>query len=527
MSNSPTILDHRGEPLRRHWLTREVAAPQPHGLRQNWHASSADDLTPEQLAHILRLAKLGHGNAYLTLAEEMEERDMHYASVLGTRKLAVSGLDVRVDALSDDPRDVEIADAVRELVAGAAFEAMRFDLADALGRGYAVSEIMWDRSGKSWTPAQFEPRDQRFFQFDRLTGRTLRLRDEADPQEGLTLPAYKFIVHQPRLRAGLPLRGGLAFLCAPGYMCKAWAWKDWMAFADIYGIPLRVGRHGVNAKPKDVETLIAAVANLASDGAAVLPESTRIEIEEAANTAGAGQFFEGLANWWDRQISKAVLGQTMTADDGASLSQAKVHNEVRLDLLTADARAEQLTLNRDLVKPFVDLNFGPGRYPKLVVVVPEPEDTRLLIDALEKLVPMGLKVEQSVIRDKLGLPDPDEGANVELLHAPVAAPSFAPAGAPTPKPAQAENRETDASAHSLAGELADTMAQQAQPAWDAILDRIQQLVDDAPDLPTLRERLAEAYTDLPVKDLGEVLQMGFVVAELAGRHDLQQESGDA
>jgi len=83
---------------------------------------------------------------------------------------------------------------------------------------------------------------------------------------------------------------------------------------------------------------------------------------------------------------------------------------VRLDILKSDARQLEVTLNRDLIKPFIDLNFGPqARYPRLVLHVEEAEDLKLLADSLEKLVPLGLKVSASVVRDKFGLPDPREG----------------------------------------------------------------------------------------------------------------------
>ncbi|MFP3490946.1 DUF935 family protein, partial [Staphylococcus sp. SIMBA_130] len=77
-------------------------------------------------------AENNDGHDYLTLAEEMEEREPHYASVLGTRKRAVSGLDVVVESASDDPADVRLADAVRDLVRDAVFGDLIEDLLDAL-----------------------------------------------------------------------------------------------------------------------------------------------------------------------------------------------------------------------------------------------------------------------------------------------------------------------------------------------------------------------------------------------------------
>lgn len=101
-------------------LTDELAAPSLAGIRQAWH-SALGDITPQRLRGILDAAAQGDAYEFLTLAEEMEEKDLHYASVLGTRKLALVGLDVRVDAASDKPEDVRRADAVRDLVDSANF----------------------------------------------------------------------------------------------------------------------------------------------------------------------------------------------------------------------------------------------------------------------------------------------------------------------------------------------------------------------------------------------------------------------
>lgn len=509
------ILDQYGRPIEYAQLSQELAAPSLTGIRQVWHHTVASGLTPDRLANILQAAAEGNANDYLTLAEEMEERDLHYASVLGTRKLGLAGLQVRIESASDDAEDVRRADALREVVGAPEFGEMHSDLTDALGKGYAVSEVIWDRSGKTWMPERFEPRDQRFFQFDRATGRELRLLDEADPMNGIALAPYKFVVHYPRIRSGLPIRGGLARLAAVGYMCKAWTWKDWMAFADIYGLPMRVGRYGPGASKDDIGVLMDAVANLGSDAAAVIPDSMRIDFTQAANVAGAGDFFQGLAEWWDKQISKGVLGQTMTADDGSSMAQARVHDGIRLDLLEADAKALSNTLQRQVVRPFCDLNFAPGRaYPRLVLVVPQPEDTKLLVEALTKLVPLGLEVEQSVVRDRLNLPDPDKGAS--LLRAPAASPV-------APALAQASNREQpirQAEPLDVVDNQVRTLEQSAGVYIDDMVDQIRELLDSVSSLEEFRDRLIEAYPDMSTGQLADAMADGLAAASLAGRYDV-------
>lgn len=520
------IVDSNGEPFDLAVLEEEISAPSLTGIRQVFHGSIASGLTPQRLASVLRNAAEGDAHDYLTLAEEMEERDMHYASVLGTRKLAITGLEVRVESWSDAADDKKRADAVREIVDAPEFGELLSHLVDALGKAYAVAEMVWDREGKTWTP-RFEDRDPRWFVFDRDTGRELRLLDAADTANGIALPPYKFIEHRPRIRSGLPIRGGLARLAAPAYMCKAWTWRDWMAFADIYGMPMRVGTYGPGAKKEDIEKLISAVANLGSDAAAVVPSSTQIKFEAASNVAGAGHFFEKLATFWDKQISKGVLGQTMTADDGSSNSQAQVHQLVREDILKADAKALTNTLRRQFVRAYCDLNFGPGPCPKLTVIVPEPEDTKALVDAVVKLVPLGLRVEQSVMRDKLGIPDP--AADAELLAAPSSATPPAPnqpaanATTSTRRAANAEQQREPTAADLIADRMA-IEARDAQAEW---IGQIEQIVEDARSMQELRDRLLDAFGTLETGKLGRVMEYGLALAALVGRFDAATESQGA
>lgn len=420
MPDQTLILGPDGQPLRRDDLTREVAAATVAGVRRIWSDSTvAANLTPDRLAALLSAANRGDHREYLTLAEEMEERDAHYASVLGTRRRAVGGIEPMVEAATDEGRDVEIADSVRRLVRQPEFGDLVDDLLDALGKGFSVVEILW-RRGKTWIPDRYEWRDPRWFAFDKTDGKTLRLVDQSSPENGLELQPYRFVIHRPRMKSGLPIRSGLARLVAVAHMCKSYAVADWLSFAEIYGQPLRVGKYGSKATDEDIGKLIDALVNLGTDAAAVIPESMRIEFQNAG-AAGNSTVFQNLAEWLDRQVSKAVLGQTMTADDGSSQSQAQVHNDVRQDIEISDARQLENTINRDLIRPFVDINYGPqDAYPRVRFPVQEPEDLEAMVLALEKLVPLGLRVEQSVVRDKLGLPDPDDGAL--LLAAPTPTP---------------------------------------------------------------------------------------------------------
>jgi phage gp29-like protein len=405
-----------------------------------WTDSEASSLTPNRLAALCRSAREGEVDALLTLAHEMEEREPHYGSVLETRKLAITGLPLQVEPAGQDKKQKEATEAIESLLLKPCFDDLIWGLADAIGKGFSVCEIIWNKSATRWNPEQFLLRDPRWFRFHRDENWAIRLKDEQDPSYGIPLQPGKFIVHVPRGRnpGGPPVLGGAARLAAVAFMCKQYVVKDWMQFLEIFGMPMRVGKYGPSATSDERDILRRAVVNMGIDAAAIIPESMLIEFVNGSSGAGGGvDVFQKAAEWFDRQTSKAVLGQTMTTDDGSSQSQATVHNEVRLDRLKADAKAIETTLNRDLVKPFIDLNFGPpadGNYPWISFIIDEPEDLAGVSDALNKLVPLGLKVKASEVRERMGFSTPEAGDEVLVSNSnaapqmPVEAPALNAAG---------------------------------------------------------------------------------------------------
>jgi len=479
------ILDQYGRPVNVGSLTKPQAEPGLTGIRQIWAGSIASGLTPKRLARILAECDQGNLDAFLTLAEEMEERDPHYQSVLGIRKRVISGIAPTITPASDSAKDKEIAEQVRIRIAEHdGFGDMVEDLLDALGKGFAVVEVDWARSAKEWWPTAFEYRDPRWFVFEREKGVELRLKDDADPVNGVPLTPFKFIQHRAKLKSGLVYRGGLARLVAFSWMCKAYTLKDWMAFIETYGLPLRLGRYGPDATPTDVQTLFRAVANIGTDAAAVLPQNMSIDFENGP-AANSDKIFENLARYIDEQVSKAVLGQTMTSDNGSSMAQANVHNEVRHDIAASDARAVTASINRDLVRMFVDLNFeGQKSYPRLVIKVDEPEDTNAKITNAVKPMRSGVTLKASELRATAGFSDPEPGD--EIVCGKVMG------GNP-----EAANR----SGAGLALNRTDSMLEEDPDDWqevaDGILDAVAPLIEGAASYEEILAKLPETINRMP------------------------------
>lgn len=109
---------------------------------------------------------------------------------------------------------------------------------------------------------------------------------DAQPVLGEELPPFKFVFHRHRARSGAAARGGLSRPLAYIYLFSQLSLKDWVIFNDLYSVPMRVGKYKAGATPDDIAKLKQAVFNLGTDAAAVLSDSTMVELLETKNRAG-------------------------------------------------------------------------------------------------------------------------------------------------------------------------------------------------------------------------------------------------
>jgi phage gp29-like protein len=547
-------------PPRREDLTEEIATPTIAGLRPIWSEHPSVGLTPWTLAEILLDAERGDTARFLELAEDMEEKDLHYRSVLQTRKLAVAQLEVTVEPAGPSKDEQRAAGLINDILQRDELQDELVDLLDGLGKGYSVVEIIWDVAGKLWAPARLEWRDPRWFVFDQRDGRTLRLRggpgetgaapaDDGSLQPGtVALPPFKFITHKPKTKSGLPIRAGLARAAAWTYLFKNWDLKDWVSFVAVYGQPFRLGKYDANATPADKAVLLKAVRNISADAAAIIPRTMDVEfIRGIEGKGGGGEAFQQLASFLDQQVSKAVLGQTATTDAIAGgHAVGREHNDVRTDIQMSDARQIAGTLNRDLVRPAIDLNMGPQeRYPRIRLGQSEVVNPDTFTLAVDRVVRLGGKVGQGFVRSKLGIPDPEDGE--DLLAAAATAPKTGPGkpgpagpggdeGEPDADDAPEEDLEEDEAAHAARTD-GDHDAVDAflgallggdrwEPLVAPLMDPISDAVEKAATPDELKERLVGLIGAMDSARLQGALTRAGFFAHVAGTAGAGLSGGD-
>ncbi len=130
----------------------------------------------------------------------------------------------------------------------------------------------------------------------------------------------------------------------------------WDQFAEMFGMPIRVAKTASRDK-KDIDKLEAIMESMGSASYAVFPEGTEIEFIEA-DRGDAYKVYDMRVQRANTEISKAILGQTMTMDDGSSKSQAVVHENVSEEIAQDDMSFIYYVVNDQLI-PFLNMHgFG-------------------------------------------------------------------------------------------------------------------------------------------------------------------------
>ncbi|MDD3328867.1 MAG: DUF935 family protein [Zoogloea sp.] len=515
------LLDQYGNPFR----LADVAEPQTARVTtlQHWSVQSViDGLTPSAAAEALRRADGGDIVAQHELFEDMFERDAHLRAEYDKRKGAPLGIDWHIEPPTDASRaEKKAAAAIEDILRNAVddLEDVILGMMDGVGHGFAPIELEWQRLGAEWLPA-FHLRPQAWFQLDR-SRRELRLRDGSG--EGAVPQPMGWIMHQHvKAKTGYLGRAGLARTLIWPFIYKAYAVGDMAEFLETFGLPFITGKYMQGASDEEKASLLHAVTSLGHDARAIMPEGMLLEISKITGS-GDGTPHLRMVEWADAAQSKCLLGQVLSAEakaTGMGSGVAELHALVRRDILKADCRQLAGTLTRDLVYPLAVLNGYPieslRRCPRWAWEIGETADLKLLSEALPVLAAGGARIPLEWVHEKSGIPM--AGDDEPVFGAPAAPPVTPPANPPA---ALAALTATVPPATPPAAGAA-TLAQDAAPAWGAILDQVRAIVASADSLPALQAAIGEAFAGLPIDDLTRVMEIAFAAAQLAGRADVAE-----
>lgn len=362
---------------------------------------------------VLRTESNGKG---LKLYDEIT-RDPHASSVLQTRYLSVIGKEWEVIP-AEEPKRIgrpstttqaqRIADFVTDTFLSINFDQFRQEILQGILYGFYCAEVIWENRNGAIVPAIIRGKHPRRFSF--TMNRELRLLTPQDMIEGEKVPDRKFVIFTYG-SSDNPYGQGLGQKLWWPVWFKKNGIKFWLVFLEKYGMPTAIGKYPPGTSLDQHSALLEALDAVQSETGIKIPDTMTIELLEASRQGTAT--YGDLCDYMDRQISKAVLGQTLTTEmgsNGGSYAASKTHNDVRQDIVKADADFLSECLNATLVQWLVDLNFPDATdYPKFWIRTEEAQTLKELADRDKILVDIGLPIARRYFYDTYAVAPPEEG----------------------------------------------------------------------------------------------------------------------
>lgn len=384
-------------------------------------AAVAPSMSAERMHGILRSAESGQTQELFALYRDVLLGSTHILAEFSKRKLAVLKLPINFSPRDrKNPDDVRAAELVKIAWDGlkGKMDALTHLLDSSLypvsivEKTYRPSKVPGLRFewGSDCGDRGLEPVAYHLLDF---TMGHLRLQhvDEHTkmPRGDYFVPSpLSFVIHRGHLLTSIPdnwggpMRAGL-FWWLFSVMDRGW----WVRFLERFGFPFPVAKYDDGRD--DTKAMLQSAFSAASRiFGLVVTKGTDIELLQA-NATQSGDAFEQFKSTADKELSKLILGQTMTTEaqgSGLNSSQAQVHNDVRNDFEGFDATKLAETLQDQVIDPFVALNSLPGNC-RVVVGQEDPGTAADTLKTLEVLPKCGLEIADDgleIISRRLGLP---------------------------------------------------------------------------------------------------------------------------
>ena len=439
-------------------------------------------------------------------------RDDTVKSTFQQRRLAVVSSEWTVDPGADDAVSKAAAEALKQDLEAINWDAITDQMLFAVFYGYGVAEIMWGKRDGRIVFDGIKVRDRSRFRFGLDSSLFLKRIDGRFE----AMPDRKFwVVNTGADNSDNPYGMGLAhWLYWPTYF-KRTDIKFWLIFLEKFGMPTAVGKApgGQANDPAARARLLAALRSIATESAVVIPEGAEVELLEATRSGAAS--YEAMKDTMDKAIAKIVLSQVMTSEAVGGQYKADVQDNVKQQVVKADADLVCESFNRGPVMWWTEYNF-PGAKPPRVYRITEPkEDLQARAQRDKAIKELGYEPTEEYIRETYG-----EGWIKSKTP---------PAGSPQPfanaDPNSANFGEALMVAALKAGHRADQVAlldaaQSFAGKYETMMGaRVQQLInfaEESGDFETFRKRLVEMMAEAPGSEMVQPIERAGVFSRLMG-----------
>lgn len=274
--------------------------------------------------------------------------DTHLTSVIEKRRAAAlcSPIVFRRDGKPDE--------RVNEQIRSPWFRSLISDIVDAQFWGFSLCQFYKDGG---WVNYSLVPRKH------------------ADPVRRLILRRQTDITGIPwdeyadLLFIGRPESLGLLAKAAPWVLYKRSSVGDWSQFSEVFGMPIQEYTYDTDDE-ESRRRAIDDASNAGSLAVFVHGKDTSLNLVESGNKSGSAEVYERLVEVCNKEISKAILLNTLTTESSSTGTQAlgTVHKKSEDKVTQSDRQAILDVLNYDMTDIFlsmgIDTSGGEFCYPE-------------------------------------------------------------------------------------------------------------------------------------------------------------------
>lgn len=374
-----------------------------------------DSPSPTKFAALLKDVDQGQLYRLCLLQQEMERKSDLFQGLAAKRRMAVTALEWTIEpdqnADEDDPFAKEVADyCCNRLCSLPSWPTALEHLSEAIGPNLAALELVWDKAELS----EFVIVPCTRLVTHPFTNTGVAIRTDEEPL-GIPTEAIpgKFAVFIPNTRGGFPFRTTLTHASVMAYLAMHFGRKDWLAFSELFGTPVRVGTYDDTIVDEDRETLQDFLDKMGTDAAIMLPKGVEVDFKQAA---GTGETYPKLLDYAGTMLTILWLGQTLTTDIGAvgSFAAAKIHQDVEGVKLASDLQKEAHFVREQILRPMAALKFPTPDAPipcfhRITAVRRDIELERITLEQLTFAASEGLTVNSDWLYSALAIPRPESG----------------------------------------------------------------------------------------------------------------------
>ena len=337
--------------------------------------------------------------------------DPHVFACTQSRKAGVLSLDWEINRGLDKDQNAE---DIENLLKKLDIQKLISDILDATQFGFQPLEIMWkrDKSGHIM-PERVVAKPPEWFCFDDDNNLKFRTKEN---YYGEIVPNKKFLLAQNNPTYNNPYGDRTLSRVFWNVTFKKGGLKFWVVFTEKYGMPHLIGKHPRGSTKEETNSLADMLEDMVQDAIAVIPDDSSIEIQEASKSSSA-EIYEKLIDKMNTEISKAILGQTLTTEIGSTGSYAasNTHMQVRQDIVDSDKKLVEGVINQ-LIQWIYEINFANAEVP--VFEMYEPEDVDLTLAQRDKILSdTGVKFTKEYFIKNYGLEEEDFDIREDIIPA--------------------------------------------------------------------------------------------------------------